>query len=159
MWLSASSDFFSRIGINAFHDNAAGVDSRGKQNGFIDGGRGRLNAGDLGKLSIELLVIVDTVRARLGEADVRRDAEQAILKSFAEAGVHRQRDNERGDSCGYSNDGEQCDQPQDGRPVRRAQISPRNHPFKSHGVAPRGLGGFAGCSGEDSFAVGASLRS
>ena len=120
-----------------------------------------MDAGNLCELRIELLVIVYAVGARLGEADVRGYAQKTVLQSFAETGVHRQGDDKRGYACGYSNDGEQSYQSQDGGPVRRAQITPRDQPFKSHGVAPepRGLGGAVGFSGVDSFAEGAPLRS
>ena len=63
---------------------------------------------------------------------MRHRTEKAILQVLAKAVVDGQRDDERGDSGGNSNDGDEGDDPDDGLPPLGPQVSRSYEEFELH---------------------------
>jgi hypothetical protein len=63
------------------------------------------------------------------------DAEQPILKRFAEAGIHGQGDDQSGNASGYANHAEHGDEAQNGRPVGRPKVAFGYEPLEAHASA------------------------
>ena len=118
--------------IDALRDNSTRVSAKRQQHILIDRRNDGLYSRQVGEFLDEVFVVANPAGAGPRERDVRFHSEQSILKRFAKAGVHRQRDNQRRDARRYTQNGKCGDQPQHGRPIGRPQIAARNKPFKLH---------------------------
>ena len=77
--------------------------------------------------------VLDAVALDAQEVDVRRRAEKALLEVLAESVVDGERDDERGDAGGDTEDGDAGDDADEGLTTFGAQVSGCDEEFEAHG--------------------------